>query len=139
MFRKNVVIQLTEDIDNLSLKGTKLVVIGSDPAKSQMIEIGSKEEGYIEEFTDTMMDYLQQGKIKIEGPHRVKIGEVYWNHKEKVYIVPQVKVTSRKTKEVIIVYRTVNRKIKSNDRLSNQSYFITMKEFVMNCEYAGEF
>lgn len=137
MFRKNVVIQITEDIDNLP-KG-KFVVTSSDVAHTQFVEIGGKEEGYLEEMTDTIMGHLESGKIKIVGTHRVKLGEVYWNHKDNIHIVPQMKVLCSTSKKPIIVYRTLNKKIKLLDRLSNQSYFITMDEFVMNCEYAGEF
>jgi hypothetical protein len=138
MFRKNVVIQFEQDTDILT-KGSKIVVISSDAAYTQFVEVGSKEDGYLEEFTDRLLDFIDTGKARIKGSHKIIYGAVYWNHEHKKYIVPQMSSYHNKTKQLIIVYRTVNKKIKFSDRLSNRSYFITIDEFIMNCEYAGEF
>lgn len=138
MFRKNVVIQFLQDTDILP-KGSKIVVISSDAAYTQFVEIGAEEEGHLEEFTDRMLEFLEHKIIRICGSHKVKYGAVYWNHVDRKYIVPQMPCTNSTDNQLIIVYRTVNKKIKFSDRLSNKAYFITMNEFIMNCEYAGEF
>lgn len=138
MFRNNVIIQFLQDTDILP-KGAKVAVISSDAAYTQFVEIGAEGEGYIEEFTDRMLGFLDSGILRICGPHRVKYGAVYWNHADGKYVVPQMPCTNTTDKQLIIVYRMVNKKIKFSDRLSNKAYFITMNEFIMNCEYAGEF
>jgi hypothetical protein len=137
MFRKNVVIQVLEDTETLP-KGVDIVVLSSDAAYTQYVEVSGNHDSYVEDFTDKLMSQMESGILKIKGTYRVKLGEVYWNHKDNTYIVPQTKSKNTTTKEVIVVYRIVNKKIKWSDRLSNQSYFITMNEFIMNCEYAGE-
>lgn len=137
MFRKNAIIHFTEDTD-IFPKGTKAVVASSDVAYTSLLEIGEEEPMLIEWMTDSVMGYFTDGKIKLIGNYKLKLGQVYINHKNNTHIVPQMKTKNPYNNDVFVVYRVVNKKIKCTHRLSNQTYFITLNEFVMNCELAKD-
>lgn len=138
MFNKGVVLHSTEDIDIFFRKNSRFLVIHCDPVYTHLVEVGGEDEGYIEEFTDKLLRLEVDGKLKVRGKLKIKFGEVYCNHKGNCKIVPEMKIGHKNKKDVIIVYRTVKQKIKSPDRLSNQKYFITIKEFLNKYVYLGE-